>query len=254
MRSFRYSIFLSLLLLLPVSSSFAQEIVLGTDFVSRYVWRGFDLGDNAPSLQPNVAIVAGGFTAGFWGAYSFSNKEALDEIDFYASYAFDLGENAGALSLGFTDYMNPNTGVPLSNFNNYDAVPAAGEDPLKEGPGAHYIEINAGYNGPESFPISLSLNMFAYNVEKNPLYFQVGYNTTLNDVGLNFFVGGTNGQSDLEYSNTYYYGTDKFDLTNVGFTASKTIPITEKFSLPIFGSVVVNPSADHMFYVIGIKL
>jgi hypothetical protein len=253
MKSIKYTFFLFMFLLLP-ASSYAQEIVLGADFVSRYVWRGFDLGADAPSLQPNVAIVAGGFTAGFWGAYSFSNEEALDEIDFYASYSFALGENSGALSLGFTDYMNPNNGIPLSNFNNYDAVPLAGEDASKEGPGAHYIEINANYSGPESFPISLSLNMFAYNVEKNPLYFQVGYNTAVKDVGLSLFIGGTNGQSGLEYSETYFYGTDKFDITNVGFTASKTIPITESFSLPIYGSVIVNPAADHMFYVLGIKI
>lgn len=253
MRSFKYTLLLFIFLMMP-ASSFAQEIVLGADFVSRYVWRGFDLGANAPSLQPNVALVAGGLTVGFWGAYSFSNEEALDEIDFYASYAFNLGENGGALSIGFTDYMNPNSGVPLSNFNNYDAVPDEGEDALEGGPGAHFIEINAGYSGPESFPISLSLNVFAYNVEKNPLYFQVGYNTAVSDVGLSFFIGGTNGQSDLEYSETLFYGTDKFDITNVGFTASKSITITESFSLPIFGSVIVNPAADHMFYVVGIKL
>jgi hypothetical protein len=239
-----------LILILP-GSAYAQDIVLGVDFVNRYIWRGFDLGAGAPSLQPNVALTAGGLTVGFWGAYSLTNEvdeggvpRPVDEIDFYGSYGFSLNE-AGSLSIGFTDYMNPSGGIPFSNFNDWDE-PDDPEDP-DDGPGAHDIEINVGYSGPENFPIALSFNIFAYGVEDNPIYFQLGYNTSINDVGFSLFAGGT-------VDSSAYYGTDGFDMLNVGLTASKSIPITESFSLPIFGSVILNPSADHLFYVVGIKL
>lgn len=228
---------LSLFLLLVTVNINAQNLSLGTDIVNRYIWRGLRLGGESPSIQPNVAFTSGGFTVGFWGAYPFE-PTVLEEIDFYSSYTFTL-ENAGALSLGFTDYINPNSGTPVFNFNNYDNA---------DGPGAHYIELNAGYSGPENFPISLSINVFVYNLEHNPIYFQLGYNTAVNDVGLSLFVGGTTGEDNG------YYGVTDFDIINAGFTVSKTIPITESFSLPVFGSLIANPAADNLFYVFGVRL
>ncbi len=35
------------------------EITVGTDFVSRYIWRGTDFG-SSPSIQPTLALVIGG--------------------------------------------------------------------------------------------------------------------------------------------------------------------------------------------------
>lgn len=228
---------LSLFLLLVTININSQSLSLGTDVVNRYIWRGLKLGGESPSIQPNIALISGGFTIGFWGAYPFEST-VLEEIDFYSSYTFSL-ENAGALSVGFTDYINPNSGTPVFNFNNYDNV---------DGPGAHYIELNAGYSGPENFPLSLSVNVFVYNLKNNPIYFQVGYNTAIDDVGLSLFLGGTPGED------TKYYGVDKFSVINTGFTVSKSIKITESFSLPVFGSLIANPALDNLFYVFGIRL
>lgn len=238
MKTFVKSFFVITILFISTFSTIkAQEISLGADFVSRYIWRGFDLGANAPSIQPDVNLSVGGLTVGFWGAYSFSNFTALDEVDFYINYSFDVAES-GIFSLGFTDYMNPNSGVKLGNFNNYDHI---------NGPGAHYIELNAAYSGPESFPISLSFNYFFHNVFDNPIYIEAGYSTGVGDVGLDLFVGATPGDKGL------YYGIEKFGIVNLGFTASKEIKITDSFSLPVSGSVIFNPAAETMFYVLGIS-
>ena len=227
-----------ILLFFTFSETKAQDLSLGTDIYSRYIWRGLDLGGNTPSLQPYITLSAGGFSAGFWGAYSMSDPAGLNEIDVWASYVFDLSES-GSLSLGLTDYTNPNSGVKWGNFNNYD-------DP--EGPGAHFIELNVGYTGPESFPISLSFNYFLHNVAENPIYFQVGYSTSVKDVGLSLFVGGTPGED------VGYYGVTDFSLINVGFKATKEIKVTDSFSIPLSGSVILNPSSEDIFYVVGISL
>ena len=241
MKSFTTKLFnvtLLLLILISFNRINAQDISVGADIVSRYIWRGLDLGVNTPSIQPTVKLTTGGLTAGFWGAYAFSNPEALEEIDIYASYTFNIAES-GALSLGVTDYTNPNNGTKIGNINNYDD---------ENGPGAHFVELNAGYTGPESFPISLSFNMFLYNVENNPVYFQVGYATSVNDIGLSAFIGGTPGED------VGYYGVTDFSLINVGFTASKSIKISDSFSIPLFGSVILNPAAEDLFYVVGFSL
>ena len=107
--STKWIVFLSLSLMAFLSISLsAQDLSIETDVVSRYIWRGFDLGDNTPSIQPTIEFSTGGFTAGFWGAWATANN-VTNEIDIYASYALDLS-TAGGLSLGITDYTNPNGG------------------------------------------------------------------------------------------------------------------------------------------------
>ncbi|MEG8945676.1 TorF family putative porin [Rosettibacter firmus] len=229
---------LCILLMLFTSKNFAQEFSLNTDFVNRYIWRGLDLGGDAPSIQPNIKLTISNFTIGFWGAYPIFKDAALNEIDIYATYSFSLS-NAGSISFGLTDYTNPDNGVKFFNFANHDS---------HNGPGAHSIEFNANYTGPENFPLTLSANIFVHNVANNPIYLQLGYATNLNGVGINLFIGATPGDENS------YYLTNKFNIINAGFTVSKTLSITSEFNLPIFGSIILNPSQENIFYVIGITL
>jgi hypothetical protein len=221
-----------------INMAFAQNISINADLVSRYIWRGLDLSHGSPSIQPSIKFSAGGFTAGFWGAYSFANSVAQDEIDFYASYSLAF-DKYGSIGIGLTDYMAPANGTPISNFANHDD---------HDGPGAHSIELNLFCNGPGSFPISISLNKFFHNVPNNPFYFHLVYFVELQGVGISFFAGGTTGDS------AKYYGARKFSLVNVGFTTSKVISISENLSLPLFGSIALNPSTEKLFYVVGFSL
>ncbi|MFO7446643.1 MAG: TorF family putative porin [Ignavibacteriaceae bacterium] len=232
-----------LFIILISGSVYAQEFSLGADVVSRYIWRGQELGANSPSVQPSVEFSAGGFATGFWAALPMASPEAnAEEIDFYLSYGFDLG-NAGGLSLGITDYMLPNAdGFQLTNFNNYD-------DTSEDGPGSHALELNVGYSGPESFPISLSFNVFFHGVEDSPIYVQLGYTTAVSDVGIDLFVGSAFGDGAA-----YYLTTETFDIVNLGITASKEIKITDSFSLPVFSSVITNPAAESLYFVFGVSL
>ena len=70
-------------------------------FVSEYYYRGVELGDAA--LNGGVDYESGGFSAGVW-AIDDGGDVAEDglEVDFYASYGFDLG--GVGVSIGFTDY------------------------------------------------------------------------------------------------------------------------------------------------------
>ena len=232
------SVLAVIIIIISSATISAQELSLSTDIYNRYIWRGSELGGNTPSLQPTIEFTTGGLTAGFWGAYSLSDPTGLNEIDIYAKYSFDLAES-GSISVGVIDYTNPNSGTKMGNFNDYN-------DP--EGAGAHFIEMNIGYTGPECFPISLSLNYFLYNVANNPLYFEVGYDTSIKDVGLNLFVGGTPGETGT------YYGVTDFSLINIGFKATKEIKITDSFSIPMSGSIILNPTSEDLFYVVGITL
>jgi hypothetical protein len=140
-----------------------------------------------------------------------------------------------------TDYYYPNAGIKIGNFNNYDNV---------NGAGAHTIEAGLNITGPESFPLSLSGYVNVYNDEGNNTYVQADYSLNVQDVGLGFFIGAAAGSEE----NPDYYGSDKFNVINIGLKASKQIKITEDFLLPVSCSYILNPRAEISYLVFCISL
>jgi hypothetical protein len=223
--------YIYLLILVSGNIIMAQTSVSGgADFVSRYVWRGIDFG-NSFSVQPSLAVANGGFEAGFWGSYPFTNDaNGAEEMDLYLSYSIS------DFSVLVTDYYYPKSGLKYGNYKDKQE-------------GAHIVEVGLSYGGSESFPISLAGYMNVYNDNDNSVYFEVGYSTEVEEVGLDFFVGGTPGGKEL-----MWYGTDKFNLINVGITASKEIKITDSFSIPIFSSYILNPNQEVGHLIFGMSL
>ena len=48
--------------------------------------------------------------------------------------------------------------------------------------------------------------------------------------------------------------SDKFNVVNIGLSATKDIKITSNFSLPIFGKLIANPYEEQLYFVVGITL
>lgn len=237
-----------LILLVGSLSVVAQDnkiaINTGVDLYNRYVWRGLDIA-NTPSVQPSVSIGCSGFEFGIWGAYTLSNEAAeSDEIDFWLSYTHGL-ENGMSFSAVVTDYYFPNAGIDFFNFNDYDAVV---DDTIPD-PGAHTIEIGFSVTGPEAFPVTVSGYVNLHNDAGNNTYFQADYPVNVNGTDLTLFCGATGGSED----NPDYYGADEFALINVGVTAARDIEISDKFSLPLTVSFVVNPEAEISHLLVGIS-
>ncbi len=216
---------------LTTEAAFAQ-VDVGAALMSRYVWRGVDYGDS-PSLQPALTFTAGGFSIGTWGAYSLAGTDdgVFSEHDLWMSY--DIETESASFSFIVTDYH-----YPVARLKYFDYA--------GDGEGAHTIEIAGAISGPESFPISL---FAAYNVHNDPdnsLYIELGYFFTLGDVELSLFAGGSTGQSA-------WYGTTKGALINTGLTVTKSLVITDTFSLPLSASFIVNPDLEHSYLVFGIE-
>lgn len=212
----------------------------GVDFVSRYVWRGGDIG-NAPSAQPSISISTKGFSFGLWGAYALSNNAAsVDEIDLWASYTHEF-ESSMSLTFLVTDYTFPNNGIKFFNFNNYDNA---------EGAGAHTLEAGASLFFGEKTPLTLSAFYNFYNDAGSNSYFQIDYSTLVKDVSLDLFCGASPGSED----NPGYYGTDKFNVINLGAKVTKEIKLTDDFSFPLFISYILNPRTEKSYMVLGISL
>ena len=210
----------ALIVLVVLSVSAFQvkaQISTGVDLYSSYVWRGVQY--CGPSIQPYVDYTKGGFSIGAWGSAGF---DGYMEMDLYATYGFDFG-----LSLGLTDYYYPGT----EYFDFSDTT------------GAHGVEVNLGYEiGGFSLAGNYMLNAAGgAGTIGGDTYVELGYSFKNVDV----FVGAGDG---------WHTPDNKFGIVNVGIGTSKEIKITDSFSLPLSGSVILNPTTEQFFIVVGISL
>ena len=240
-------IILLLLSLILVPRISAQELSLdvNADFVNRYIWRGLNVNDQ-PNIQPSIALSYSGLQLGLWGSYGLTHQNSSDEyystsqeIDTWLSYSIEFIDGM-SISGMLTDYYYPNAGLKIGNFNNYDNA---------DGPGAHTLEAGILLAGPASFPLSLSGYMNIYNDEGNNIYLQGDYSIDVSEVAVGLFVGAASGSK----KNPTYYGTDKFNVINIGIKASKEIKITKDYSLPVFCSYILNPKIEISYLVFGIS-
>ena len=193
---------------------------VGANFYSNYIWRGTKLG-TGPAVQPYVEANITGITAGSWGSFCITGDEAA-EADIYLSYRFDFG-----LSIGLTDYYYPGS----SYFEFSDTT------------SSHAHEINLGYEtGNLSFSANYILNDASSGAGSagGDMYFELGY--TIGSASL--FIGAGDG----------WHTTDgKMNICNVGVITEKSIKINEDFSLPMTGSVILNPEAEQFYVVAGLS-
>jgi uncharacterized protein (TIGR02001 family) len=189
---------------------------VGGDIYSNYIWRGTKYG-NGPSIQPTVKFVAGGLTVGVWGSFDASG---YTETDPYISYALPFG-----LSFGLTDYYYPGSGGSFFSDSS------------------NAYELNLGYTFKG---LSLSAN---YIFNKAPvagsigddIYFQAGYAFKKFNIG----IGAGNGWHTVD---------TKFNVCNIFIGSGKTIVLTDKFSIPVTGQVIVNPDRKQIYVVVGFSL
>lgn len=205
----------SLLLLMAFSPIInAQEWNTGLDIYSSYIWRGAKFG-SGPAFQPSVEFSTGGFAIGAWGSFNASADEAA-EADLYTSYGFDLGET-GSLSFTLTDYY-----FPGSEWMDGKS---------------HYIEPMVSL-GLGSFSLT---GAYMMNDGAGDIYLEAGVAAG----PVNLTLGGGDGAYTMDGS---------FNICNIGIGTSKEIKITDTFSLPVSGSVILNPSSEQLYVVVGISL
>ena len=223
---------LVLTMLLPAALQ-AQSFSLGADLMSRYVWRGTDFGESA-SVQPALSFSVGGFEIGTWASYSFTADGAgANEHDIWLSYTVETA-TAGTFSLGMTDYYFPAPGG--SDFFDFG----------NGGEGAHFFEPFASYTGPAAFPVTLYGAVFVHNDPDHSVYLEASYPFAVEGVTLGLTAGGVAGASA-------FYGTEGAALVNLGLSASKEIPITEKFALPLSVAYILNPDMKRSYLVFGLS-
>jgi len=208
------------------------DLSLGADLVSRYVWRGLLLGNGA-SVQPAMGLTYKGLSFGSWASYSLSHS-AFQEVDLYLTYSI------GSVTLGINDYYNPNDSLGINNdYFNFGKSPTL-----------HSFEpfITISEIGGTGF--STTAGVFIYGNDRDEdgnnlysSYLELSYAASVKDFGLELFGGAT-------FKEGYY--AEKAAIVNLGATISKEIKVTDSFTIPCFGSFIVNPDKQNVFFVFGV--
>ena len=166
--------------------SFAK-IGLGADVVSRYIWRGTDLGGSV-SVQPVLSCTAGSIEIGAWGSYSLTDTRA-NENDLYL--ACSLGE----LGITVTDYYFPET-MDVFDYSS-DA-------------GIHWIEASLCY---ELGKFSLLTGFFFSGDPDDSKYFELTYHFyEKKEMSASLIIGAGDG--------VYLVDSDRMNVVNIGLAAS----------------------------------
>lgn len=215
---------------------------VGADVVSSYVWRGAY--QEKASFQPAASLSVGNFSLSAWASTAIIGSHK--EVDFTAGYSI------GGLSLAITDYWWAGEGA--FKYLNYGKETA------------HLWEGSLGYTLPvKSFPLSLSVNtMFAGDDKKFTInedgekvyedknnfstYIEASLPFTIKDVNLSASLGATTGKG------IYAEKATEASVVNVSLKAGKEIKITDSFSLPVFGQIILNPHQEDIFFVFGFSL
>lgn len=220
------------------------KLDISADLVSRYIWRGINLGGSSPSIQPGMEYSIKKLTLGAWGAYSLSNTLTSQEADLYVNYAV-----MDHISFMLTDYFFPKEDT-LNNYFNYS------KDKTN-----HLIELAVKLTGSEKFPLSLLIATNVYGADaktsdgKNQFstYLELGCDFNVNQTTCNAFLGFTPNNPDKSKGETGFYGTGA-GVINLGLTATKEIKFSDSFTLPVNASLITNPQAQNIFLVFGISL
>ena len=210
------------------------QVSLGADFVSRYVWRGYDFGE-AFSVQPAITFATdSGFEVGAWGSYSASPGGAgSNELDLWLGYS---GEN---FSIGITDYYFPSPdGNPFFDLDEDDG----------DG-GAHVFEPYASYTvGPVTIYGAFAINNLAEDDDAIYLEASMPIMTKMEGVEVGLVSG-------FVLTDSEYYGTNATTLVNLGLNASTDVTLGA-ITLPVFVGYVLNatPGAERTHLVFGFSL
>jgi len=228
-----------------------SQVKVTTDLVSSYIWRGvLSTAKPTPNLQPTLAYIYKGVELGVWGSTDFIGS--YKEIDPYISYS------KGLFKVTLTDY---NWNFKTNYFN------------LKNKETDHILEGSLAYNGVESFPLGISVSTMFYGADKK---YQNNYQYTDNNgsviVGgqnpekqnystyieltypiksLNFFVGFTPADG---YYGDGYGNRSGFSVVNLGLSGSRSINMTDKFSLPVKTTLGFNPQKEDAYLVFTLTL
>lgn len=205
------------------------EFSIGADVVSSYVWRG--VYQTGVSVQPGMEISYKGFSLGAWGSTDF---DLFKEVD------FSLGYSTGGFSATVTDYWWD------GQFSRYGG----------DYDNSHRLEGTLAYTFCEVFPLTASWSTFFLGEDEKEngdraysTYVELAYPFSIGEIDLLASVGAA------PWTSPTWLPTDNtgFQVANISLAAAKEIEVTEKYSIPVFIQLSLNPAMEDIQFIFGIS-
>lgn len=222
-----------------------------------HLWRGLIITDK-PVVMGNLSYALDKdrkWKVGIWGATSMTDDKDgthYKEINYYVQYS------TGRFYIGLWDLFNSrniNTAVASDDIFNYSNRRTA-----------HIIDLRTNYTFGPSFPINIEADIMlygganagevvlepdgSYKKNKYSTYIQASYPVIKGKkVNLDAFVGAGFALADRNF--LYGNGKNSFDIVNAGIKASKTLKISDHYSLPVFMMGMWNPANKYARIQLG---
>ncbi|MBR3568940.1 MAG: hypothetical protein IKN94_11780 [Salinivirgaceae bacterium] len=203
------------------------EASVGADVVSSYIWRGGKL--DGAAIQPSLSVDYKGLSLGAWGSASIVGS-GYKEIDFTLSYA------VGGLTAMVTDYWCADDDTKYFEYSA-DSTVHTYEAGLTYDFGFLSIGWYTNFYG--------AMGTKANGDDAYSSYFEVAAPFKLGGLDWQAAAGVTPWEND-------FYGAEGFALINLSLSATKEIEF-EKFTLPVFAQITANPTANRMYFLVGLS-
>lgn len=242
------------------------QIRYGSAFSTRYMWRGLNL-SKAPVLEPYASFLFYGLELSFYGVFGLSESEAKhpdfdkniipDEVNPYflqriafsqviTNLFYNFETSIGTFTLGVTDYyfsdrLIKQVLIDSSGNESIKYIKPLWDNWEDNGNGAHTVEANLRFSGPDVFPAWVVVGYNFYNDPDKSIFAEVGYTFRILQNNLSFFAGGVLDASEW-YQFTVKNGVvrDGIGLTNFGFVLNRELELEEWLSLDLSVLNVMN--------------
>ncbi len=191
------SVIFSVLILILISGHLkSKDLSFSVDFTSRYIWRGWDILNSNPAVQPSVTYNFGdtGFSINLWGSFALKERDIYkysDELDLTLSYTFQPTEHI-EMTMGFIHY-----GYYFANnfrFKNNTTQEAYITTTFKTAPLTPYLSIYYDFNTGKGLYIIGGLSHSFRITDQHDLTLQssIAWNGkhTINKTGFSDFTAG----------------------------------------------------------------
>ncbi len=235
-------------------------ISLSDSFLTKYIWRGWNLGDE-PVMETDASIFWHGVTLDIWSNYSFNNDKTKDggryqeftEMDYTIDYTLnmgDFGDMIGAempeivkplsLSTGYIYYTFPNVDWKSKYFDSHEVYFGASYSSLLQPSFTWYWDVASGKGNADG--------------GGDGSYFLFGISHTFEfEGGISVDLGVTAGYNDEQWTN-------KSGWSDMVFSGGVNIPVFGYFTVTpnvryslILDRDTFNDAAENEFYG-GLKI
>ena len=143
---------------------FAQEYSVDMSFMSKYVWRGSVLAEDAV-FQPSLSGGMGNLSVNLWGNANIAGDDVVKQMSEW-DYTVDYSSAVGAIgySVGFIGYTFPNSGLPATTEiyvgASYDTIlsPSVTAYYDLDDVEGLYVSLGAGYSIPVAEITSIDIS------------------------------------------------------------------------------------------------